>query len=75
VLWGGASHSAVQRANVVLGERLRGATLGTIEGAAHFMIATHANEVAGLIALHVRRAEAKIQDIRVTSSTPCTVSD
>jgi pimeloyl-ACP methyl ester carboxylesterase len=57
VLRGGASHSAVQRANVLLSERLRGATLGAIEGAAHFMIATHANEVARLVALHVHRAE------------------
>jgi pimeloyl-ACP methyl ester carboxylesterase len=57
VLRGGASHSAVQRANVLLSERLRGATLGAIEGAAHFMIATHANEVAQLVALHVHRAE------------------
>ncbi|SHL91636.1 Pimeloyl-ACP methyl ester carboxylesterase [Bradyrhizobium lablabi] len=59
VLWGGASHPAVQRANVLLGARLKGATVGAIEGAAHFMIATHANEVARLIALHVHRAERR----------------
>ena len=35
------------------------ATLATIDGAAHFMIATHANGVAGLIAQHVYQAEAR----------------
>jgi hypothetical protein len=35
------------------------ATLATIDGAAHFMIATHANGVAGLIARHVYQAEAR----------------
>ena len=59
VLRGGASHPAVQRANILLGQRLRGATVGTVEGAAHFLIATHANEVARLIALHVDRAEQR----------------
>jgi len=58
VLRGGASHPAVQRANALIGERVSGATLATIDGAAHFMIATHADEVARLIARHVLRAEA-----------------
>src|SRR5712672_3222196 len=44
ILRGGASHPAVQRANELLGELLRGATGEAIEGAAHFMIATHASE-------------------------------
>jgi hypothetical protein len=30
-----------------------------IAGAAHFMISTHAGEVAGLVAQHVARAEQK----------------
>jgi pimeloyl-ACP methyl ester carboxylesterase len=59
ILRGGASHSAVQRANELLSERLTGATLGTIDGAAHFMIATHAAEVAGLIAHHVHQADQR----------------
>ncbi len=59
VLRGGASHPAVQRANELLGARLGAATLGAIDGAAHFMIATHASEVAELIALHVHRAEQR----------------
>jgi pimeloyl-ACP methyl ester carboxylesterase len=63
VIRGGASHPAVQRANGLVSKYLGEATLATIEGAAHFMIATHVNEVARLIARHVHRAEA-------TSRTP-----
>ena len=48
VIWGGASHPAVQRANALLGECLGKATLATIDTAAHFMIATHPDEVARL---------------------------
>jgi pimeloyl-ACP methyl ester carboxylesterase len=62
VIRGGASHPAVQRANGLLGECLRGAALATIEGAAHFMIATHADEVGDLIARHVGRAEAESEE-------------
>ena len=58
VIRGGASHPAVQRANALLAECLSG-QLATIDGAAHFMIATHADEVADLICRHVRRAEAE----------------
>jgi pimeloyl-ACP methyl ester carboxylesterase len=56
VVWGGASHSAVQRANALLGARMCGIA-ATIDGAAHFMIATHATQMAELIAEHVDRAE------------------
>jgi pimeloyl-ACP methyl ester carboxylesterase len=59
VLLGGASHAAVRRANLLLGERIKGATLEAIAGAAHFMIATHSDEVARLIAMHVDRAEER----------------
>jgi pimeloyl-ACP methyl ester carboxylesterase len=58
VVRGGASHPAVQRANAVLAERISGAALATIDTAAHFMIATHPNEVGRLIARHVHWAEA-----------------
>jgi pimeloyl-ACP methyl ester carboxylesterase len=57
VVRGGASHPAVQRANALLADGL-GAKLATIDGAAHFMIATHAGELAHLIAEHVRGVEA-----------------
>jgi pimeloyl-ACP methyl ester carboxylesterase len=59
VVRGGDSSPAMQRASAVLHERTRGSALATIDGAAHFMIATHAGEVACLIARHVDRAEAK----------------
>ena len=58
VMWGGASHPAAQRANALLREYLARATPAVIEGAAHFMISSHAGEVARLIADHVHRAEA-----------------
>ena len=59
VIRGGNSSAAMQRASAVLHERARGSALATIDRATHFMIATHAGEVAGLIARHVDRAEAK----------------
>ncbi|HTE97374.1 MAG TPA: hypothetical protein VK621_01870 [Bradyrhizobium sp.] len=49
----------MQRASALVSERTRGSTLATIDGAAHFMIATHASGVAGLIAQHVYQAEAR----------------
>jgi pimeloyl-ACP methyl ester carboxylesterase len=58
VLQGGASHPAIQRANTLLSERIPGAACVTIGDAAHFMIATHAHQVARLIARHVLAAEA-----------------
>jgi pimeloyl-ACP methyl ester carboxylesterase len=58
VIRGGASHPAVQRANALLSECMSQAALATIETAAHFMIATHPNEVGRLIAQHVHRAES-----------------
>jgi pimeloyl-ACP methyl ester carboxylesterase len=61
VVRGGLSHPAVQRANELLAAHIHRATLKTIEGAAHFMIATHVDAVAGVIAEHVRRAAARPQ--------------
>ena len=57
VLWGGASHPAAQRANALLGQSLPGASMGTVDGAAHFMIATHAAEVARLVSNHIQDVE------------------
>jgi pimeloyl-ACP methyl ester carboxylesterase len=57
VIWGGTSHPAAQRANALLGECIGGAATAIVDGAAHFMIASHAGEVAGLIARHVLHAE------------------
>jgi pimeloyl-ACP methyl ester carboxylesterase len=56
---GGASHPAMQCANALLSDCIDQATLVTIDGAAHFMVATHATEVAHLIAQHVLRAERR----------------
>lgn len=56
VMRGGASHPAVQRLNELLSVHIAGATLATIPGAAHFMISTHAEEVAREIAGHVARS-------------------
>jgi len=59
IVRGGESPQAMQRAGTLVSERTRGSTLATIDGAAHFMIATHASGVAGLIARHVYQAEAR----------------
>ncbi len=53
VIRGGESHPAVQRANELLAEHIQDARLATIESATHFMIATHFEEVARLIAEHI----------------------
>jgi pimeloyl-ACP methyl ester carboxylesterase len=57
VLWGEASHPAVRRANELLGHYMPNALALAIPGAAHFMIATHAGEVASAVARHVAGAE------------------
>lgn len=58
VAWGGASHPAVRRANALLGELLPRAVVAPIDGAAHFMISTHAEQVAHLITAHIRASDA-----------------
>jgi pimeloyl-ACP methyl ester carboxylesterase len=59
VLRGGKSHPAVRHANAVLAARMTRAECITVAGAAHFMVATHPNHVAGLIVEHVLDAEAE----------------
>lgn len=56
VVRGGSSPPAVQRAIALLGESIADAELATLEGAAHFMTATHAGQVAALIEGHVHGA-------------------
>lgn len=53
VLLGSVSHPAMQRANQLLGQYIAKASTVTIAGAAHFMISTHVEEVARVIAQHV----------------------
>lgn len=55
VVWGELSHPAIARANQLLGERMPNASTATIDNAAHFMIATHAKQAAGMIAAHVAK--------------------
>jgi pimeloyl-ACP methyl ester carboxylesterase len=50
VVRGENSHPAVQRANELLCKSIPGATIAAVPGAAHFMITTHARELADLIA-------------------------
>jgi pimeloyl-ACP methyl ester carboxylesterase len=57
VLWGEASHPAAKRANELLGQCIPNAVVATIAGASHFMISTHAKEVAGMIAQQVVRTD------------------
>ena len=59
VMTGTQSHPAARRANELLAETLPASAFEILEGAAHFMIATHAGEVARLIAEHVRRVEGR----------------
>jgi pimeloyl-ACP methyl ester carboxylesterase len=70
VIRGGASHPAVNRANALLSECMSEAALATIDAAAHFMIATHPNEVGRLIAQHVHSAEARFDSEPSHTSPP-----
>jgi pimeloyl-ACP methyl ester carboxylesterase len=55
--WGACSHPAARRANALLAASLRASSCVEIAGAAHFMISTHAGEVAQRIAKHVLHVE------------------
>jgi pimeloyl-ACP methyl ester carboxylesterase len=55
--WGACSHPAARRANALLGAALPASSCVEIAGAAHFMISTHAREVARRVAEHVLQVE------------------
>jgi len=57
VVCGRASHPAMKRACELLGQYLSAGSLVTIPQAAHFMISTHAKEIARLVAEHVSDVE------------------
>jgi pimeloyl-ACP methyl ester carboxylesterase len=57
VVRGGRGHPYIARSAEILSSAMPHASLVTIAGAAHSMIATHAAEVAKLIADHVSKAE------------------
>ena len=69
VMWGEASHPAAKRANELLSQCMPNTAVASIAGAAHFMISTHAKEVAGVIAQHVARTEhegiSELEPVRV----------
>jgi pimeloyl-ACP methyl ester carboxylesterase len=52
VLWGENSHPAIRRTNQLLAQCTKASAV-TIGGAAHFMISTHADEVARVLTRHV----------------------
>lgn len=56
LLCGGVSHQAMQRIVARLGDTIPHAETDVIDGAAHFMITTHAAEVAARLRRHVARA-------------------
>jgi pimeloyl-ACP methyl ester carboxylesterase len=55
---GEVSQPAVKRANQLLARFIPRAVFRTVPGAAHFMIATHAGELACLLANHLEQAMA-----------------
>jgi len=61
VVVGEDSHPAMQRANMLLSAHLRHSELVTIQKAAHFMLASHPQQLAQLIARHVGRAETGLR--------------
>jgi pimeloyl-ACP methyl ester carboxylesterase len=67
VLWGEDSHPAPRRANELLGRHMPNALALAIPGAAHFMIATHASNVADAVARHVAGAEKFAHHVRCGS--------
>jgi pimeloyl-ACP methyl ester carboxylesterase len=57
LLRGGDGHAALARTAELLCQAMPSASLATIAGASHFMMATHPAEVAKLIGDHVAKAE------------------
>jgi pimeloyl-ACP methyl ester carboxylesterase len=57
---GACGHPAVRRVAEVLSDAVSGSSLVTVPGASHFMIATHAADIARLVREHV----AKIETLR-----------
>jgi pimeloyl-ACP methyl ester carboxylesterase len=59
IIVGAMSRRAVQRANEAVMQRIPGAALWEIEDAAHFMIATHPEQVAKIISARVDDADRR----------------
>jgi pimeloyl-ACP methyl ester carboxylesterase len=67
VLMGAKSHPAVKRANRLLGQCIPNAVVTRVADAAHFMISTHAKEVAHVIAQHLAAVEREVAAITAVS--------
>jgi pimeloyl-ACP methyl ester carboxylesterase len=57
VAWGQRSHPAARQANSLLGTLLKASISVEVRDAAHFMISTHAQEVAQIIKGHILQVE------------------
>jgi pimeloyl-ACP methyl ester carboxylesterase len=68
VVWGETSHPAMKRANQLLAQRL-GASAVSMPGASHFMISTHPEQLAHLLAQHVRQTHSHRTNDLETSGT------
>jgi pimeloyl-ACP methyl ester carboxylesterase len=64
VVWGEISHPSVRRANDLLSRYIPQAGRATMEGAAHFMIATHPKPFADLVAGHVGQSSLALAAAR-----------
>jgi pimeloyl-ACP methyl ester carboxylesterase len=73
VIWGGNSHPAAKRANDLLAEHIPAASRATIDDAAHFMIATHASDVARLVSRHIVRQAPGSQPYSAVGEAVCAV--
>jgi pimeloyl-ACP methyl ester carboxylesterase len=67
VMCGGTSHPAMKRATELLARGLANGRLAIVDGAAHFMIATHARVVAHEIQCHVAGRRALASDLLAQS--------
>jgi pimeloyl-ACP methyl ester carboxylesterase len=63
VLMGAKSHPAVKRANRLLGQCIPNAAVTRVADAAHFMISTHAKEIAHVIAQHLAGVQREVAAI------------
>jgi pimeloyl-ACP methyl ester carboxylesterase len=67
VLMGANSHPAVKRANRLLGQCIPNAAVTRVADAAHFMISTHAKQVAHVVAQHLAGVEREYAAISAAS--------
>ena len=66
VLMGARSHPAVKRANRLLGQCIPNANVTKLADAAHYMISTHAKEVAHVVAQHLAGVQREYAAITAT---------